>query len=241
MADPDDKDVVFRQVPIPKAELEVNFATWSVGKPIYRIHSVHYKAIQFNPGKGDARFSPMSNGVPTLYGGANTGVAVMETLFHDLPADSAGEPFDLSKLEGMVHSVMKPAINLNLADLNPRTLRKMGVKRHQLLDSPADQYVFTREYSVAIYQAYPDAHGLQWSSKQHGDTALMLFGDRVRPEHLEVEIESEILLESETVIEVIESEADQLGIVLIEPHGGKEPDDERLFSQTLTYSGLSKG
>ncbi|MHA3541175.1 RES family NAD+ phosphorylase [Yersinia enterocolitica] len=223
MADSDDKDNVVRKVPVPKADLQVNFTTWIAGKLIYRIHSAEFTATQFNPGKGNARFSPMDNSVSTLYGGVSTGVAVMETIFHDLPRDSAGAPYDLGKLEGLVHSVVKPSEDLHLVDLNPKTLRKMGVKRADILDSSADQYVFTREYSVAIHQAYPAAQGLQWSSKQHGDTAVMLFGDRVRSEQLGVDIESERVLESETVMDVIEQEADQLGVVLIEPQGGNEP------------------
>ncbi|MCQ3494490.1 RES family NAD+ phosphorylase [Salmonella enterica subsp. enterica serovar Indiana] len=225
MDDPDDKGLIERKVPAPKENLTANFASWAAGKPIYRIHSSRFTATQFNPGLGSASFSPMSNGVPTLYGGVSTGVVIMETLFHDLPVDSAGVPFDLGRLEGKVHSVVKPVLDLNLVDLNPKTLRKMGVKRSELLDSPAEQYVFTQEYSVAIYNAHPDAHGLQWSSRQHGGTALMLFGDRVTPEQLTVETESEPVLASESILALIEEEADQLGIVLIEPYGGDEPGE----------------
>ncbi|WP_233268259.1 RES family NAD+ phosphorylase [Pantoea sp. BAV 3049] len=198
----------------------MNFAIWRAGNPIYRLHSARFTALRFNPGKGSSRFSPLANGVPTLYGGANIGVAVMETLFHDLPQDSAEVPFDLARLEGVVHSVIIPCTDLNLIDLNPKTLRKMGVKRSELLDSSADQYVYTREYSLAIYLACPEAHGLQWSSRQHGETAVMLFGDRVRLEDFTVAIESQRLGESDAVMEAIEEEADQLGIVLIEPCGG---------------------
>lgn len=216
MADSDNnRDDVVRKIPAPKKDLEVNFISWEAGKPIYRIHSAAYTAVQFNPGKGRARFSPMSNGVATLYGGDSIGVAIMETLFHDLPADSAGAPYDLAKLTGLVYSVIKPEKALNLVDLNPKTLRKMGIRRAQLLDSSADQYVFTREYSDAIHQACPTADGMQWSSKQHGDSALMLFGDRMNIAQLAVMIESESVQGSAAVIEAIEAEADQLGVVLI--------------------------
>lgn len=79
MDDADNKDNAVRILPVPKADLPVNFATWPAGKPIYRIHPLEFSATQFNPGKGSARFSPMENGVATIYGGVNTGVAVMET------------------------------------------------------------------------------------------------------------------------------------------------------------------
>lgn len=53
----------------------------------------------------------------------------------------------------------------------------------------------------------------------------MLFGDRVKSEQLAVEIESEQVLASETVMDVIEEQADQLGVVLIEPQGGNPPSE----------------
>ncbi len=62
-------------------------------------------------GLRNARFSPMSNGVATLYGGENTAVAIMETLFHDLPLHSDGAPFDLRRAEGLVHSVIKSRLS----------------------------------------------------------------------------------------------------------------------------------
>lgn len=218
-----DKEPVVRSVPAPKAHLAVNFTLWAAGKPIYRIHSSQFSATQFNPGLGNARFSPMRNGVSTLYGGVSCGVAIMETLFHDLPVDSAGLPFDCARLKGKVFSIITPDVDLNLVDLNPKTLRKMGVKRSELLDSLPDQYPYTQEYSLAIYSAYPEAHGLQWSSRQHGDTALMLFGDRITSDEFSVALESESLLDSATILNTIGIEAKQLGIILLEPYGGDEP------------------
>lgn len=220
MADADNKEVVVRKIRPPRSPLQVNFVTWPAGKRLHRVHSAEYRALEFNPGKGNSRFSPMSHGVATLYGGENTGVAVMETLFHDLPPDSAGTPYDLGKLAGMAYSVITPLTDLQLVDLNPKTLRKMGVTRSQLLDSSADQYIFTREYAVAIHQVFPTVQGLQWSSKQHGDAALMLYGDRIEVTQLKVDIESEAVTGSENVLDAIEEEADQLGVVLIAPGGG---------------------
>lgn len=223
MADTEHRDVsgVERGLAAPRVNLKINVATWPAGQRIYRIHSDKFTALQFNPGMGNARFSPMLNGVATLYGGATTGVAVMETLFHDVPLHSDGKPFDLRRAQGLVHSVISATTDLTLADFNPKTLRKMGVRRADLLDSSADHYPFTREYSLAVHRAYPDVHGLQWSSRQHGGQAVMLFGDRIAAGQLGVEIESQRLLESDLLMESIEEEADQLGIVLLEPGGGQ--------------------
>lgn len=104
--------------------------------------------------------------------------------------------------------------DLYLADLNPKTLRRMGVSRADLLDSTADQYIYTREYALAIHQRCPQAHGLQWSSRQHGDTALMLFEDRFQKQPLQTAVESEPL-SSPAIMAIIEEQADQLGLVLL--------------------------
>lgn len=146
----------------------------------------------------------------------------METLFHDLPEHTDGVAYDMGNLQGLAHSVIAPKVDLNLVDLNPKTMKKMGVNRAQLLDSTADQYIYTQEYASAIHAAHPAAHGLKWSSKQHGDSALMLFGDRIKGDQLDVIVESEVIIDSDTVLEVIDEEADQLGIVLI--NDGDEPD-----------------
>lgn len=214
MADKDNREVIARRLREPKHDLTVNYAVWKAGQLIYRIHSDAFHAVQFNPGKGNARFSPLKNGVATLYGGISTAVAIMETLFHDLPQDSFGAPYDLTRLKGKAHSVIKPSTDLYLADLNPKTLRRMGVSRADLLDSTADQYIYTREYALAIHQRCPQAHGLQWSSRQHGDTALMLFEDRFQKQPLQTAVESEPL-SSPAIMAIIEEQADQLGLVLL--------------------------
>ncbi|CAI0859305.1 RES domain [Serratia quinivorans] len=227
MDDSKGENDVERRIPPPISDLQVNFFTWPAGQHIYRVHSICYTAIQFNPGtRGSARFSPVYDSlrrrVPTIYGGVSTGVAVMETLFHDLPEHTDGAAYDMGNLQGLAHSVIAPKVDLNLVDLNPKTMKKMGVNRAQLLDSTADQYIYTQEYASAIHAAHPAAHGLKWSSKQHGDSALMLFGDRVKGEQLNVIVESEVIIDSDIVLEVIDEEADQLGIVLIDD--GEEPD-----------------
>ncbi|TFZ49835.1 RES domain-containing protein [Serratia proteamaculans] len=227
MDDSRDENDVKRRIRTPVTELQVNFSTWPSGQNIYRIHSICYTAIQFNPGtRGNARFSPVYDSrkqrVPTLYGGINTGVAVMETLFHDLPEHTDGVAYDMGNLRGMAHSVIAPKVDLNLVDLNPKTMKKMGVNRAQLLDSTADQYIYTQEYATAIHAAHPAAHGLKWSSRQHGDSALMLFGDRVHPDQLAVISESEVIIDSNRVLDAIDEEADQLGVVLLD--ADEEPD-----------------
>jgi hypothetical protein len=55
---------------------------------LHRIHQAAYGALQFNAGRGNARFSPINdaNGkpIPTIYAAATFECAAMESVFHDV-------------------------------------------------------------------------------------------------------------------------------------------------------------
>lgn len=80
-----------KKIRIPEASdnLSARLIAWPKGKSIERIHALQFAATEFNPGKGQGRFSPIVNlesqNIPTLYGGENLPVALMETVLHDLP------------------------------------------------------------------------------------------------------------------------------------------------------------
>ncbi|CAI2399853.1 hypothetical protein AB6864_08380 [Serratia proteamaculans] len=60
MDDSKDDSGVKRGIRPPVADLPVNFSTWPSGQNIYRVHSICYSALQFNPGmRGSARFNPV--------------------------------------------------------------------------------------------------------------------------------------------------------------------------------------
>ncbi|MCU5773700.1 RES family NAD+ phosphorylase [Erwiniaceae bacterium BAC15a-03b] len=113
-----------QKLPSPPKNASASMTIWEAEKPIDRIHHPDFTAAQFNPGKGHARFSPMKdqNGafVPTIYGGENVGVALMETLLHNLPTPCGGYPVEMSELQKLAHSQLVPTQNLALVDLNPR-------------------------------------------------------------------------------------------------------------------------
>jgi hypothetical protein len=174
-------------VPAPPEDLAklVKTVTWPKGQVIQRIHLKIYGSSEFNPGmKGNARFSPIkaSDGasIPTLYGGTTFDCAAMETVFHDVAFAAGLKTFDKQKLTDHVYSQVTPKRDLNLADLSATALRKLGVRRNELIDTEKDKYPDTRKWAEALHAACPSAEGLCWVSRQDDRAlAVMLFGDRI--------------------------------------------------------------
>ena len=144
-----------------------------------------YGAEQFNPGpKGNARFSPITDAseasIPTIYGGTTFECAAMETVFHDLPFTPGLKSMRKAKLRGHAYSQILPSLDLTLADLRGPALRRIGIKRIDLIDTEKRRYAFTRTWAEAIHAQCADVQGLCWVSRQDERAlALIIFGDRV--------------------------------------------------------------
>ncbi|ALB63461.1 FIG00554131: hypothetical protein [Cronobacter condimenti 1330] len=204
-------------LPAPPADMQVPRVTvWPAGKRILRVHSRQFSGDAFNPGLGNARFSPLfhANGhaIPTLYGGIEAEVVLMETLFHDVPVGSLGASFDLHKAAGLYISTLMPGRPLSLVNLTPTLLRRWGVTQAALTASSPLCYPQTRLWARAIHAANPQVHGISWASRQHGGKALMLFGDRMNAIPL---VLRESLPLPEGALEVIYRLADEMGLVLV--------------------------
>ncbi|MEI2263897.1 RES family NAD+ phosphorylase [Erwinia sp. CGal63] len=177
--------------PVPPDNLSVSLITVDAGERLHRIHLDKYRATQFNPGvEGNARFSPIKDekarAIPTLYAGSNFSCALMETLFHDVPHTSGFKSLAKGKFTGQNYSVIEVKEKLLLADLRGLALRKLGIKRSQLIDTEKNHYPDTRKWAEAIHSQCRDVQGLLWVSRQD-DTAraVMIFGDRVRADALQ--------------------------------------------------------
>lgn len=173
--------------PPPPADLgaKVSTVVWPRGQIIHRMHLDAYLGDQFNPGlRGNARFSPIVDGagaaISTLYGGTTFDCAAMETIFHDVPFTSGLKTYDKGKLAGQVYSQLEPRQDLLLVDLSATALRRLGIRRTELIDTEKDYYPQTRRWAEAFYAACPDIHGLCWVSRQDDRAlALILFGNRL--------------------------------------------------------------
>lgn len=170
----------------PPDPLHVTMTTLAAGEVLHRVHRSKYKSDQFNPGgRGDARFSPLQDEhgqpVPTLYAGTTMACALMETVFHDVPHVPGLKNLDKSRLADHQHSTIEVRQDVQLADLGSVALRKLGIRRNQLIDTETDQYPSTREWAETLRRKCPGAQGLSWVSRQDDSArAFVFFGDRVR-------------------------------------------------------------
>ena len=152
-----------------------------------------YSAESFNPHTHEAAASAHYGGrydpfichrrrepVSTLYLGHHWTCALSEVLFRYLVADRPNELRTISTLE--VNQYVGNELTNNdpmvLLDLTVPAVECFGEQCLLLDRVDARQYATTRAWAQAWYQAYPQAQGLQWASRQSGELAVMLFGDR---------------------------------------------------------------
>lgn len=208
------------ETPLPKANLRTTPFKLEAGKHIHRVHLEQYGATQLNPGlKGDARFSPITDGegkaIPTMYAGTSLECALMETVFHDIPHSHRLKTFPKAKLVSQVRSELVVKIELQLVDLSTVALRKLGLKRSQLIDTEKDRYPATRLWAEAIYWQCPNAQGLSWVSRQDDRArAFIFFGDRL-PINAFSKGDTLRLTEDQDTYTAVLDLADQIGVRIV--------------------------
>lgn len=192
--------------------------TWEAGRPIHRIHAAGTAAAQFNTsGRGNARFSPLAYAdgsiVPTLYGGSTFSCAAMETVFHDLPKDIERYLMDFADLEDARVSQISPARDLTLLSLTAVGLRRLKLKKTEIIETGIDTYPATRAQALAWHRSQPAIDGLYWISRQDDRAqACMLFGDRIEATALTVACNAQPLQETPH-IDALLALAHDIGIV----------------------------
>lgn len=207
--------------PLPPTNLDalVHRMTWPQADVVHRIHEAIYAPDAFNPGKGNARFSPImdanGNSIPTIYGGSTFDCAVMETVFHDVPFAPGLKSVAKRKLRGHLYSQLMASTDLLLADLRSTALRKLGVKRPELIDTEKDCYSYTRSWAEAVHAQCPDVQGLCWVSRQDDRAlAVILFGDRIAPHLLTPQAPSADIVHDTAIHAEIVVLADRIGVKL---------------------------
>ncbi|WP_347558795.1 RES family NAD+ phosphorylase [Robbsia sp. KACC 23696] len=207
--------------PLPASVLHTSLLTWPTRRLFHRIHREAYRPNQFNDtARGNARFSPIvdlaGSVIPTLYGGATFDCSAMETVFHDIPFAPGYKTFDKQKLIGIVHSRLLPLNALQLVDLRTKALRKLGVRRAELIDTEQDRYPKTRLWAEAIHAQCPEAQGMCWTSRQDDSAeAIVLFGDRIASSDLETVDGPTPLLGDESTYDAVLSLADRIGVNVV--------------------------
>jgi hypothetical protein len=167
---------------------------WPVGKVIYRGHKSGVDGRRFNPGYGKptrfAFFIVNGNNVPVFYGGNAIEVAIAETLFHDLPVHAGATLLHLSYCN-YAYSKMTTNRKLKLAAFHSDGLRRLGLRNNQIIDTDAVEYPDTVLWAKALHSRGDLAlDGLVWMSRQFNrEQAIVLFGDRVAKNDLELDDE----------------------------------------------------
>ena len=188
---------------------------------IWRVHPAQYRPAQFRSGPdGDARFSPIRSGdgrvIPTWYGSRTLSCAMMETILHDVPAPPEGYILDVERLREADLRVSRVRCQraLTMVDLSSKGLKRIGLQRRDLIDTPVEDYPRTREWAVRLH-AQTSAHGLLWISRQDDEAkALVLFGDRIAEPGFKIEIDREPLYEGE-YLDALLALAEQVGITQV--------------------------
>lgn len=169
----------------PKRPLDIEEYKLKAGIRLHRIHPMRYGVLQFNPGQGNSRFSPImcleEKPIPTMYAASSEAAALMETVFHSTVLRPGPQYFKLEELRLYQHSTIELIQELELADLASTPLRRLGLERGDLIDTSPLEYERTRAWAVAIHQQHSSIQGLTWVSRQD-DTAraYLFFGDRIQ-------------------------------------------------------------
>ena len=153
------------------------------------MHEHRFGYDDFNPGRGESRFAPIADPspIPTLYAGANEAVTLIESVFHNVGAESIERTVVESALRrrGLAHMV--PGRPLVLLDLRDEALRALGLARSEIVATSAEHYRCTREWGRWLHARHPGGRapdGLLWHSRQAELTGhapgevLVLWGDR---------------------------------------------------------------
>jgi hypothetical protein len=173
---------------------------------IWRVHPARYRPAQFRSGPdGSARFSPIrsSDGraIPTWYGA---------------PPDEY--ILDVERLRDADIRVSRVRCRraLTMVDLPSKGLKRIGLQRKDLIDTPVEDYPRTREWAVRLH-AETSAQGLLWISRQDDEAkALVLFGDRITESAfgIGIEIDREPLYEGKH-LDALLTLAEHLGITQV--------------------------
>lgn len=191
------------------------------GTVLFRVHAAHRDATGFNPGMGaPGRFHPLLAGdpqavVPTLYAASTIPGALSESIFHDVPYRGPAKRILVSRLQGVVLSAVFVSHSLRVALLAGAGLRRLGVRRRDLIEGGPRTYPRTVGWAAALHDAAPQPEGLTWMSRQDDAArAYILFGDRV-PDAGLVAITAPQPLATGIGLDLVEQAASDAGIAVV--------------------------
>jgi len=191
----------------------------TAGTMIDRIHDSRFAANAFNPGLGGpTRFAPLARPgggcIPHIYAAHGYECAAHETVFHEIQHDAARKTIAKARIDPLCLSRLRCRRDLSLCGLFQPDLNAWGIERAALIDTFASFYPRTVRWALAIHAAH-DVDGLIWTSRRCDPaTALILFGDRVNPDDLEI-VGSERIVASNPLFEDLRGFGARAGITIV--------------------------
>ena len=111
-------------------------------------------------------------------------------------------------------STLQNTRNLRLVDLTQNGLRRLGLKRNQLLESEHDSYVQTAHWAEALHNINDEVDGMIWVSTQYDtEKSILLFGDRVLSKDLLIINQGDSLYDG-SGLELVLEFANEAGITI---------------------------
>lgn len=178
-------------VPTPPGRVDarrLRTTVWPTERPFFHVYALQRGCDGFNPGRGDTRFAPIGAAlpVPSLYGGADETVALLESIFHDVVSGAERLVYErMLRGRGLAHLV--PPRPIRLLDLRDDVLESIGLSRSDLITASAAHYGCTRAWAAWFHERRPGGHapdGLLWHSRQAelvgrpAGESFVLWGDR---------------------------------------------------------------
>lgn len=187
-------DPVACPVPLPGTSLDASHLRayrLPQGRHFYRVYPLKFGCDSFNCGPANTRFAPVSDGakpVPSMYGGTDETVVLLETVFHEIHHLTSPRLVieRLVRPKGLAH--LQCPQDLQLVDLRNPALEALGIAREQLVSTTEAHYPCTRDWAVWLHGLRVEGRrpaGIIWHSRQaelHPTSppreVFVLFGDR---------------------------------------------------------------
>ena len=210
--------MTIKKPPTPLAD--ATYKLLRKGKILHRVHNRNYGFAEFNPGKGrPTRFAPFDdvsgNPIPSLYATSTLRSSIHETIFHNTRADATNKTIRIEEIHNRMHSEIRVKRTLKLVELRNPTLNNWGIEQVALIGSDRELYHKTVLWAAAIYNNFPQAEGLIWTSRQcDPDDAILFFGGRVKAS--DFELISSRDGQDATFVDDVEQEGAIRGIAIID-------------------------
>lgn len=163
-------------------------ATVATGQPWSRVYHSRYGHMEFNPGYGNARFSPFDSAldgarIASICLAASPEAALLETALRDIDYENEPEVQE-EDFHGYLHVELLSSESFRVADLRDEQLGVLRLERTAVSSNLSQHYPCTRTIAKAVHASTQDLSGILWHSRQAElsrqpqEEVLVLFEER---------------------------------------------------------------